>query len=216
MNGAGKSEPLTAARLRSAVRSLAAVDPLMGRIFDEYGEPPLWNRPPGFATLLHIILEQQVSLASAKACFDKLNARVGTIEPNSLLQLAEPELKAVGFSRQKMSYAKHLAEAVLDGRFDFSAVHKMDDAEAKAELTKLKGVGIWTADIYLIMAMLRPDVMPKGDIALHAAWHKVSGIGRPDADEFQVIAERWAPHRSTAARLLWHFYLSSRKNKMKL
>ena len=165
----------------------------------------------GFQTQLQIILEQQVSLASAKACYDKLCRRVGDISPRKLLRSTDAQLKKDGFSRQKTAYARHLAEAVLAKRIDFESLAKLSDADVKTELIKLKGIGEWTSDIYLLMAMLRPDVMPKGDVALHTAWHKLSGEPRPAADEFLVIAERWRPYRSVAARLLWHFYLSERR-----
>lgn len=203
--------PLNEIALKKAAKDLASVDPHLARVYVAYGPPPLWDRPGGFATLLNIILEQQVSLASAQACFDKLQAHLGDVTPDALLTLNDAELKLIGFSRQKTGYARHLSEAVLEGRIDLDALKHLDDAEVKAELIKLKGVGEWTSDIYLLMAMLRPDVMPKGDIALHTAWHKLSGEPRPTSDEFLVIAERWAPHRSTAARLLWHFYLCERR-----
>ncbi len=186
-------------------------DPCLGRVYETYGIPPLWDRPPGFATLLQIILEQQVSLASAKACFDKLASRV-EVTPGNLLMLGDDELKAVGFSRQKTAYARHLAEAVLDARIDLDGLHHLPDSEVKAELIKLKGIGEWTSDIYLLMALLRPDVMPRGDIALHAAYQKLAEADkRPDSDEFVIMAEKWQPFRSVAARLLWHFYLSERR-----
>jgi len=186
-------------------------DPVFAVVFDRYGAPPLWDRPQGFETLLQIILEQQVSLASAKACFDKLCARVGTLTPETLLTLNDVEMKGVGFSRQKTAYARHLAESLVNKTFDLDVLSNKPDPEVKAELMKLKGVGEWTSDIYLLMALLRPDVMPKGDIALHTAWHRLSGEPRPSSDEFVVIAERWRPYRSVAARLLWHFYLSERR-----
>lgn len=181
------------------------------RVYEMYGSPPLWDREPGFATLIQIILEQQVSLASAKACFDKLTARLGEVTPNSLLTLNDAELKSVGFSRQKTAYARHLAEAVLEHRIDLDGLIHLPDAEVKSELIKLKGIGEWTSDIYLLMALLRPDVMPKGDIALHSAWHRLSGERQPSSDEFIELAIKWSPYRSTAARLLWHYYLSQRK-----
>jgi DNA-3-methyladenine glycosylase II len=199
--------------LGDACIELSTADPDLARVLDRYGVPPLWDRPQGFSTLMHIILEQQVSLASAKACFDKLVARLGELTPKSLLTLDDAEMKAVGFSRQKTSYARHLAEAILKERIDFDRVHLLPDAEAKHELMQLKGVGHWTADIYLLMAMLRADIMPRGDLALHIAWQKLSGSAeRPGSDEFVEMAERWRPYRSVAARLLWHFYLSERKN----
>lgn len=181
-------------------------------VYKTYGTPPLWDRPTGFATLLHIILEQQVSLASAKACFDRLIDQIGDVSPENLLTLNDVELKTIGFSRQKTVYARHLSEALLEKRLDLDNLHKLPDAEVKAELIKLKGVGEWTSDIYLLMAMLRPDVMPKGDIALHEAYRKLTnGNKRPASDKFVAMAEKWKPFRSVAARLLWHYYLSERK-----
>ena len=196
-----------------ACRELAAVDEHLARVHKTYGTPPLWDRPTGFATLLNIILEQQVSLASAKACYDKLTARLGDVNPNNLLTLDDAEMKTVGFSRQKTAYARHLSAAVLEKRIDLDNLHHLPDADVKTELIKLKGVGEWTSDIYLLMAMLRPDVMPKGDIALHSAWHRLSGNPRPTSDEFVAMAVKWSPHRSVAARLLWHFYLSEKARR---
>jgi DNA-3-methyladenine glycosylase II len=204
------SKVLTQKSLVAACRRFAVEDRNLSRVFTVYGPPPLWDREPGFATLLQIILEQQVSLASAKACYDKLIRRVEEVTPANILASSDAELKVDGFSRQKASYARHLAAAVLEERIDFDGLSKLDDAGVKTELIKLKGVGEWTSDIYLLMAMLRPDVMPKGDVALHTAWHKLSGEPRPWSDGFLVIAERWKPFRSVAARLLWHFYLSER------
>jgi len=203
---------LTKKKLAYATRSLATEHAEFAHVYDLYGPPPLWDREPGFVTLLQIILEQQVSLASAKACFNKLAARLGEVTPATVLTLNDAEMKKVGFSRQKAAYARHLSEAVIAKHIDLDSLHSRSEGEVKAELTKLKGVGEWTSDIYLLMALLRPDVMPKGDIALHAAWHKLSGEPRPASDEFLVIAERWRPYRSVAARMLWHFYLSERRN----
>lgn len=207
-----KIETLNEKRLAAACRTLATTDSDLASVFDKYGTPPLWDRAEGFPTLVHIILEQQVSLASAKACFDKLCFRLGELTPNGLLTLTDAELKTAGFSRQKTAYARHLAEAVLEDRIDLVGLRLLPNAEAKAELEKLKGVGSWTSDIYLLMAMLRPDIMPKGDLALHVAWQKLTRAEhRPNSEEFVLMAEKWAPYRSVAARLLWHFYLSERK-----
>ena len=183
----------------------------MKLVHDTYGTPPLWDRPEGFETLLQIILEQQVSLASAKACYDKLSIRLKRVTPRKLLTLNDAEMKRVGFSRQKTSYARHLAESVVNKSIDLDDLSNRTDIEVKTELVRLKGVGEWTSDIYLLMALLRPDVMPKGDIALHTAWHKLSGEQRPTTDQFLEIAERWRPYRSVAARMLWHFYLCQRQ-----
>jgi DNA-3-methyladenine glycosylase II len=207
---------LTSTSLKRFSKVLADSDQYLARVYEAYGAPPLWDREPGFATLLNIILEQQVSLASAKACFDKLTNHLGGVTPEGLLALNDAELKRIGFSRQKAAYGRHLSEAMIEKRIDFEGLHRLTNAEVKSELIKLKGVGEWTSDIYLIMALLRPDVMPRGDIALHTAWHELSGEARPTSDEFLVIAERWKPYRSVAARLLWHFYLSERRSRTRI
>ena len=206
-------KPLTLRSLRLHSKTLAAGCRHLRVVHAKYGPPPLWDRPGNFETLLQIILEQQVSLASAKACYDKLCRRVGRVTPHAVLNSTDIELKADGFSRQKTAYARHLAEAMLNKHLDLEKLNHLDDADVKTELIRLKGIGEWTSDIYLLMAMLRPDVMPKGDVALHTAWHKLSGEPRPSSDEFLVIAERWKPYRSVAARLLWHFYLSERRRR---
>ena len=209
----GNHKPLNKRTLAAACGQLARVDASLAQVYKTYGTPPLWDRPQGFATLLYIILEQQVSLASARACFDKLTTALGTVEPDGLLKLNDAELKTIGFSRQKTAYARHLAEAVLEKRIDLDNLPNLPDAQVKNELNKLKGVGDWTSDIYLLMAMLRPDIMPKGDLALHAAWQKLTNAThRPHSDEFLTVAERWKPFRSVAARLLWLFYLSEKKD----
>lgn len=209
-----KFKTLNERNLAAASKKLAAEHEEFGIVYTAYGPPPLWDRPLGFGTLLNIILEQQVSLASAKACFDKLAVYVGEVSPAALLTLNDAELKTIGFSRQKAAYARHLSEAIIERHIDFDTIHELDDASAKAELIKLKGVGEWTSDIYLLMAMLRPDVMPKGDIALHAAYQKLTGgTHRPGSDEFIRLAEKWKPLRSVAARMLWHYYLRQKHDR---
>ena len=207
-------KPITNHSLPTICARLGARDVHLGQVLRRYGVPPLWDRPPGFETLLQIILEQQVSLASAKACYDKLCFRLKMVTPRKLLTLDDVEMKQVGFSRQKTAYARHLAEAVVNKALRLDDLNNRSDHEVKSELMRLKGVGEWTSDIYLLMALLRPDVMPKGDIALHTAWHKLSGEPRPTTERFLIIAERWQPYRSVAARLLWHYYLSERRAKV--
>lgn len=190
---------------------LAARDTDLNFIFRRFGKPPLWARPRGFPTLVHIILEQQVSLASARSAFDKLENKLHTITPENFLTLNDAELKLVGFSRQKTIYVRGLAEAVLEKRIDLDGLENLSDDRVKSELKILKGIGDWTSDIYLLMTMLRTDVMPKGDLALHIAWQKLKNLpAKPGSDEFLQLAEKWKPLRSVAARLLWHFYLSER------
>lgn len=198
--------------LVAACRKLAKTDSDLAFIFQTYGAPPLWKREATFATLVHIILEQQVSLASVLAAFNKLKEKLGAITPESVLSLSDEEMKAAYFSRQKTIYARELAKAVLNGNLNLSHLENLPDDRVKLELKKIKGIGDWTADIYLLMALLRPDVMPKGDLALHVAWQKLKkSDSRPHAEEFLEIARKWKPLRAVAARLLWHFYLSERK-----
>jgi len=180
-------------------------------IFQTYGTPPMWARAEGFATLVLIILEQQVSVASAKAAFEKLRERVSEVTPEGVLSLTDEELRAAYFSRQKIIYARELASAILEKRLRLDKLRRLTDEEIRAELVKIKGIGRWTADIYLLMAMRRPDVMPRGDLALHVAWQRLKKLDtKPTADEFLLLAERWKPLRSVAARLLWHYYLNFR------
>ncbi len=199
--------------LTTACEELAKTDADLAFVFRAFGTPPLWAREANFATLVHIILEQQVSLASAASAFNKLKEKLGAVTPENVLKLSDEELKACYFSRQKTVYARELARAVLDGSLDLKALEDLRDAQAKGELKKIKGIGDWTADIYLLMALLRADVMPKGDLALHVAWKRLKGLEHaPNSDEFQIIAEKWKPFRAAAARLLWHFYLSATPN----
>ena len=171
----------------------------------------MWARAEGFATLVLIILEQQVSVASAKAAFEKLRERVSEVTPEGVLSLTDEELRAAYFSRQKIIYARELASAILEKRLRLDKLRRLTDEEIRAELVKIKGIGRWTADIYLLMAMRRPDVMPRGDLALHVAWQRLKKLDtKPTADEFLLLAERWKPLRSVAARLLWHYYLNFR------
>jgi len=195
-----------------ALGELAERDCDLGGVLSSLGPPPMWDREPGFPTLIHIILEQQVSLASARACFDKLLATVGLLTPESLLTLDKGVLKDAGFSRQKTRYARILAEAVQSGSLDLDGLGNIPDDEARKQLMRLKGIGQWTADIYLLMALGRPDVWPVGDLALVVAAQQIKGLdSRPNPEEFRELGEPWRPWRSVAARLLWHHYLSAGK-----
>lgn len=197
--------------LAKICKKLSKTDDDLNFIFETYGTPPLWKRDASFATLVHIILEQQVSLASALSAFNKLEEKIKKVTPENVLKLSDEEMKACYFSRQKTVYARELVKAIVSGELNLKTLDNLSDADAKHELKKIKGIGDWTADIYLLMAMLRVDVMPKGDLALHIAYKKLKGLEHaPGSDEFQVIAEKWKPFRAVAARLLWHFYLSEK------
>ena len=201
-------KPLTTQTLASAASKLAAADPDLRAVLDRLGPPPLWDREPGFSTLVHIILEQQVSLASAKAAFEKLTAAVSPLDPASFLTLDDADLKAIGFSGQKGRYCRILARAVLDGSLDLGAMTQLDNDKVRGELTAITGIGPWTADIYLLMVLCRPDIWPKGDLALVAAAKDLKGLdSTPSPAEFQALGEPWRPWRSVAARMLWNHYL---------
>lgn len=201
---------LTERTLARAVEHVCALDRDLDRVVAEFGSPPLWARAPGFATLVHIILEQQVSLASARAAFARLRAAVTTLTPQSFLTLDDQTLKTIGFSRQKIIYVRHLAEAINTGAFDLDGLARLPDEAARAELLKLKGIGRWTADVYLLMALCRPDVFPSGDLGLLVAAQHVKQLpARPSPVELELVGERWRPWRAVAARILWHHYLST-------
>jgi DNA-3-methyladenine glycosylase II len=205
------SRPLTERTLRRAAQELAQADPGLGVSVERYGPPPLWSREPSYATLVHLILEQQVSLASAQAAFERLREALGgSIEPAAVLRLSDAELRAIGFSRQKTGYARTLANAMLDG-FDLEALGGMPDDEVRRALTAMPGIGPWTADIYLTMCLLRPDVWPHGDLALATSARDLLEFEeRPTFAELGVIAKPWHPYRAVAARILWHDYLQRR------
>ena len=211
MSAVGNGRPLTVRTLRRAARELGAADPQLGVSVERYGPPPLWSRDPSYATLVHLILEQQVSLASAQAAFDRLRAALdGSVEPEPLLRLTDEELRAIGFSRQKAGYARTLANAMLDG-FDLGALAAMPDDEVRHALIAMPGIGPWTADIYLTMCLLRPDVWPHGDLALATSARDLLDLDeRPTFADLGQIAERWHPYRAVAARILWHDYLQRR------
>jgi DNA-3-methyladenine glycosylase II len=205
---------LTEADLPAAVAILSARDPGLAAIAARFGAPPLWAREPGFPTLVHLILEQQVSLASAQAAFDRLRAATGTLTPDAFLGLDDAQLLAIGFSRQKTRYARALAMAVATGNLDIDTLEAVDDDEVDRRLTALPGIGPWTATIYRLMVLRRPDAWPVHDIALAQAIAEMRGLpARPAPDQMLGIAEAWRPWRAVAARLLWHHYLSVRAER---
>jgi DNA-3-methyladenine glycosylase II len=175
----------------------------------------MWVREPGFPTLVYLILEQQVSLASAKASYDRLLAAVkNQLTPKRFLKLNSRQLQRVGFSRQKMLYARLLAEEISERRLDLGALHTMDDEGARTRLTAFKGIGLWTAENYLLFALRRPDVWPAGDLALQIAVQQVKGLRkRPTPEKLHKMSKAWQPWRSVATRIFWHHYLSTRKKK---
>jgi DNA-3-methyladenine glycosylase II len=193
---------------------LIATDTDLAAVFNAYGYPPFWNRPNTFETLVHIILEQQVSLASALSALNKLKERLQELTPARLLLLTDEEMRACYVSRQKNNYLKYLAEAILSGQLNLAALENMPDEEVRARLTALKGIGNWTADIYLIFVLQHPDVFPIGDLAAVNALKRVKNL-RAETTREQVleVAAQWQPYRTIATMLLWHYYLSAPKKK---
>lgn len=193
--------------LLSAAGALAARDKELASILKAYGPPPMWARKPGFVTLVQIVLEQQVSLVSARAMFQRLQLNIDPFRPERFIEMGERYLRSLGVTRQKAGYCLHIAQAFTEGKL--VSLQKMTDEDAHAVLLRIKGVGPWTADIYLLMALRRPDIWPSGDVALATAVGKLRRMtGPPKAAELSRIAEGWRPYRSVAARMLWQYYLS--------
>ena len=193
------------------VRLLTERDEHLAEVVENYGPPPLWVREPGFPTLVYIILEQQVSLASAKAAFDRLKAAVKPLSPKGFLKLDDAELLRIGFSRQKSLYTRLLAESLARRHFDLRCLHYLPDDTAHKMLIAFKGIGRWTADIYLLSALRRPDIWPAGDLALATAVQEVKRLRkRPSPERLEALGAPWRPWRAVAARLFWHAYLCKR------
>lgn len=188
---------------------LAQQDKDLKSIIDAYGYPPMWTRPAGFATLVHIILEQQVSLASARAAFLKLTGKLGEITPARLLLLSDAEMKACYFSRQKMMYVRHLAQSIESNELDLQVLSSLSEDQIRMALKRVKGIGDWTVDIYLIFALQLTDIFPIGDLAMVNAFKEIKMLKPGIAKEDMLDASRkWSPHRSIATMLLWHYYLN--------
>lgn len=202
---------LDAVTLEDAVNQLAAADHRLAGLRQSNGVPPLWGRNEGYPTLVKIILEQQVSLDSAAAAFSKLEEAGGAVAPSSFLTLDDFELKRIGFSRQKAGYCRGLAAGILDGSVDLDELAMLDDATARGRLEEIRGIGPWTADVYLLFALQRPDVWPMGDRALVVSMGESLPLAEVPSYELAAeIAAEWRPWRSVAARMLWHAYLKRR------
>jgi len=202
--------PLTPKTFSQAINHLCDSDPDLAPILTTLGPPPFRTRKAGFASLMHIILEQQVSLASAKASFDRLRQAVSPLTPERFLKLSDARLKACGFSRQKTAYGRNLAKAIVGGHLKLSALETMDDQSVRSELLKIKGIGPWTANIYLLTVLRRPDIWPGQDLALAVAAKKIKRLKtRPTPKELESLSMVWKPWRAVAARLLWHCYIET-------
>jgi len=201
--------PLTKKTFARALQYLYNKDPDLAHIPAVLDPPVFWTRKPGFASLIHIILEQQVSLASARATFDRLRKAIAPLTADRFLDLNDARLKSCGFSRQKTAYGRNLAKAIVDGHLNLSGLDTMADKFVRSELVKVKGIGPWTADIYLLTVLRRPDIWPKEDLALAVAAQKLKRLKvRPTPRELENLSLVWKPWRTVAARLLWHYYLN--------
>ncbi|HET9526088.1 MAG TPA: hypothetical protein VFO99_07980 [Pyrinomonadaceae bacterium] len=203
--------PLTAKTLVRAAHELAARDEMLAWILATYGAPPMWRRPAGFSTLVHIILEQQVSLKSAKAMLIRLQSAIDPFSPERFVELGETHLRSLGVTRQKSAYLVHLSNSILNGELSIAGLSRVSDDEVRTKLTRIKGIGSWSADVYLLMAMRRGDIWPAGDLALAVAAQNLLRLEkRPTPDELEAIAEKWRPYRAVAARMLWQHYLGKK------
>jgi len=203
---------LTQKSLALAARELAARDKILAEILATYGDPPLWRRATGFPTLVHIILEQQVSLKSAKSMLMRLEAAIQPFTPLRFLEFGDTYLRSLGVTRQKSAYLLDLSSSIVSGELRFTKLSRMSDDKARLVLTRVKGIGLWGADVYLLMAMRRADIWPAGDLALAVAMQELMGLStRPGPLELERLAEQWRPHRAVAARMLWQYYLGRRR-----
>jgi DNA-3-methyladenine glycosylase II len=205
---------LTPALLRRGVRWLTVHDDDLARVFRRTGFPPMWGRPPGFSTLVRIILEQQVSLGAARSMYQRLGMHAGSVRPGAIARLGNEGLRSLGFTRQKARYCHGLAERVQNRELDLGAVASAPDEAGRQMLLAVPGLGPWSVDIYYLMALRRPDVWPRGDLALALALQDVKRLpALPSRDEQQQIASAWAPWRAVAARLLWKHYLTTPRQR---
>lgn len=204
-----------AGNFKTLCNTLAAKDPQLKAIIKQYGHPPMWTRPATFQTLVLIILEQQVSLAAAYAAFKKLKEKTGYVTPAKLLQLTDEEMRACYFTRQKMGYARGLAEAIVKRKINLKKLSALPDEEIRDILIQLKGIGHWSIDVYLMHALQRTDLFPLGDIALVNSLKETKQLDKHiTKEEMLEIAAPWKPYRTIAAMILWHAYIQKRGIKL--
>ena len=207
----GKPRRLTPASLSKGARQLADIDPDLGSVLCRLGEPPMWGREPGLPALIQIILEQKVSLTAARTIYRRLTRHLGAVTAESVFAVQVDGLRGLGMTRQKAGYCHGLATRVLDGSLDLTSVAHGPDETGRQVLLGVPGLGPWSADVYYLMALRRPDVWPQGDLALAAALREIKHLNAlPTRDEQQLLASAWAPWRSVAARILWAHYLAAR------
>jgi DNA-3-methyladenine glycosylase II len=202
---------LTEMTFSLGISELISSDSDLAEAVMRWGNPPFWTHTPGFQGLVLAILSQQVSLESAQATFTKLENSIGSVESEEFLSLDDNKLHAIGFSRQKASYVRDIAQEILAGKLYLDDIESMDNDQARNRLMELRGVGPWTADTYLLFALRRSDAWPSGDLALEKAVHELKRLStNPSTIVVDNIADNWRPWRAVAARILWHHYLKER------
>lgn len=191
---------------------LSEKDIIFKNIVDQYGLPPIPKRPPGFATLVLLILEQQVSIDSAKATFLKIKTIVPDFTPEELFGLSDEDFRSLGVSRQKTSYIKGLSSTIINSEIDLESFATKSPEQVRHELIQLKGIGNWTIDTYLMLSLDAPDIIPLADIGVINTIRELVGIHT--REEMEIYVEKWSPYRTTATFLLWHYYLRKRNRKV--
>ena len=205
------STSFNSSNLHTICDQLALHDADLAAVIVKYGYPPVWSRPNTFESLVHIILEQQVSIASALAALNKLKAHVQEITPVRILLLTDEELRECYFSRQKTAYIKYLAEALVSGQINLPGFENKENDEIRKELTALKGIGNWTVDVYLMFVLQRADIFPVGDLAAVNALKDLKSLPlTTPREDLLILAEQWKPYRTVATMILWHHYLSKK------
>jgi len=208
----GSRETFNETNFKQICDELASRDADLKLIVDTHDYPPFWHRSPTFETLVHIILEQQVSLVSARAALNQLKQKMGDITPDRFLALTNEELRDCYFSRQKIVYTQHLANALQDHVLNLDALSEMDNDHIRSTLTKIKGIGNWTVDVYLMMVLQRSELFPLGDVALMTSVRETKKLSKDvSRDAIAAITNGWKPYQTIAAFILWHGYLSKRK-----
>jgi DNA-3-methyladenine glycosylase II len=194
--------------MQQAIQHLFKIDTVFKHIVEKYGMPIIPKRPQGFETLVLLILEQQVSIDSAKATFLKLKAKEINFQPEFLLHISDEEYRNIGVSRQKTSYIKALSHSIINNEIDIESLATKSSQQVREELIKIKGIGNWTIDVYLMFSLQAPDIIPLGDIAVVNTIKELFNIH--DKQEMENYAAKWSPYRSVATFLLWHYYLNKR------
>lgn len=199
--------------MEQAIAFLSSRDKTLKYILDYFGNPIIQKRAEGFASMCHIILEQQVSIASAKACYEKIERYLGTISPDNILKSSDEELRNCGVSRQKIIYLKDLASKVINNEINFDSFSTKTEEQIRTELITIKGLGNWSVEVYLMFCLQLADVIPLGDIAIKNTLKELYDC--QSVEEMRLLSDNWRPYRTFASYVIWHYYLVKR-NKIKL